>query len=314
MFTCSGIFGNTFSYLYFRDSHEIDTRTRNIFNGVLLCVNVAGAFVFLFTRRVPSREGAAESHDDSDTKPLTPPPKPDSPLVAVKKAFKLACTTDMLILTSYFAYMGVNQGFMSIYSVSLSFNRGFEDGSNGLTGLHGILFSCGTAVAGMSFAFYGRPVGERLGRSPIVISVIALNLVGYIIAGLNLPYDAPHAPTEEDSFISPSSLPLALTVSFAFGLGDGTLIAQTMELLASVYERRGQSRQAFAVYKTCQFGAEAVVFGYAGYMSLYWQLGIVGTVGVIAATCFTIVDVRSRKREKHATSSGDSVRREFSPE
>ncbi len=288
MFQGSGVVGNTFSYFYFRDGHEIDDQTRNIFTGALLCVNLAGTLVFL-AMRSPPEKGERRAGDHAQ----------DSPWVAVKRAAKLLTTREMSILSIFFAYLGLAFAFTTgVYGPSLSFTRAFEDSSNGLAGLSGILVHTGNVLAGLCFAVYGRAVAVKFGRSPVIIAAMVCNFMAYIFIALNLPSDAPFGPTEAEAVVIPSSLGMALAGSFLLGVGDGTLNTQTMAMLATVYAD-GSARQAFAAFKAIQFGFAGACFAYAGYLSLHWQIGILLTMGSAGVTAFVVVDRGQRETQQN---------------
>ena len=229
MFQGSGIVGNTFAYYYFRDSHEIDERTRNIFNGTLLCVSMAGTLVFFFMRETPVVDEKGSGGGSGGRKRED---RPDPPLVAIRRTVELWLSPDVALLSVYFVYTGMTYAFTSgVYGPSLSFTRNFEDGaaSNGLAGLHGILVNTSHVVAGLSFALYGHALNRRLGRLPVVAVAVALEAGGYAVAALNLPGSVPQGPTSAEAAVSPSSLPLALAGSVLLGLADGTLNAQACQ-------------------------------------------------------------------------------------
>lgn len=218
MYQMSGVFGNTFSYFWFRDSHEIDDRTRNVFVGTLLCVSLAGTAVFLLLRPMPWAREARSAY-----------PAPDTPATALKRAWALFATREMLILTPFFVYMGLAYAFWTgVYGPCLSFTLSFgEESSNGLTGLHGILVHCGCVSGGLLFAFLGRGVTRRLGRSPVILLGMAANFGGYALALMNLPDGAAQGPTDDPAAVfDPSSLAAALAASFLLGAGEGTISTQ----------------------------------------------------------------------------------------
>ena len=81
------------------------------------------------------------------------------------------------------------------------------------------------------------------------------------------------------------------------GLGTGLTDTQTLTMLSTAYADRAS--QAFAIYKVCQHLSTGVSFAYAGHLSLYWQLGVLGAVGAAGFVGFAVVDRRSlRKRRR----------------
>ena len=79
------------------------------------------------------------------------------------------------------------------------------------------------------------------------------------------------------------------------GVGSGLCDVQTIALLASVYA--DQADFAFAIMKLCHHLCMMLGFAYAGYLTLYWQLGILLTLGLFGAVSFTAVDVKRRETE-----------------
>ncbi len=59
--------------------------------------------------------------------------------------------------------------------------------------------------------------------------------------------------------------------------------------LGSVYA--GEASQAFAILKLCHHASQSAAFAYAGYLDLYWQLGILCVSGATALAGFTSVDI-----------------------
>lgn len=91
---------------------------------------------------------------------------------------------------------------------------------------------------------------------------------------------------------------MALFCSFIMGVGTGFLDGQVISLLGDIYA--DQASQAFTVFKICQHASQGVTFAYAGYLNLYWQLGIVIAVGFVSAIGFTKMDVTYRRKKKNA--------------
>ncbi len=57
------------------------------------------------------------------------------------------------------------------------------------------------------------------------------------------------------------------------GLATGLFETTALGLLSNVFPGR-QTSHAFAIQKVVYHGIKAASFGYAGYLDLYWQLGI----------------------------------------
>ena len=57
------------------------------------------------------------------------------------------------------------------------------------------------------------------------------------------------------------------------GLATGLFETTALGLLSNVFPGR-QASHAFSIQKVVYHGIKAASFGYAGYLDLYWQLGI----------------------------------------
>jgi preprotein translocase subunit SecG len=93
-------FGNTFVYFMFQGKTHIDEATRSMVFLVLLAVSGVGIIFLLILR--PS--GTANSSEDGAAQ--TPLPAESGPMHALKRAFALFTTKEMLLLSCTFFYTG----------------------------------------------------------------------------------------------------------------------------------------------------------------------------------------------------------------
>ncbi len=94
--------------------------------------------------------------------------------------------------------------------------------------------------------------------------------------------------------VVPSSTAFVVFASFIMGVGTGLCEVQTYALLGSVYANNADC--AFAILKVCHHGCVGLGFSYAGFLPLYWQLGILFVLGVLGAASFTVVDFQARRK------------------
>ncbi len=279
MFQSSGVVGNTVSYFYFGDTHDIPDDTRNSFVTILLVLSALGALAQCFTFSMP---WAYEMEQKS----------PDTVCTGLKRTVKLFTTSQMQLLLFVFVYTAIHFSFWTgVYGPSLSFTQSFENPRR-LTGLHGILMAVGAIMAGLGFMVLGKHTA-KYGRWPVMVLGMICTYTAYTLIFFNIPKDAPLGETDSAAIIDPSSVPVAIVTSLVFGFGDGCYGTQILALLGSIYS--DQSAPAFAVFKLVQHASMAVAFGYAGHLNLYGQLGVIAALGIVGIITFAMVDIRSRK-------------------
>ncbi len=294
LWTASGVIGNMYSYFQFKESSEIDPDTRFLFVTVLFVLSCAGTCTLMLLLPMPwvdDREKKAEGEGSEAA----------GTWQMFLNLMRLIATRDMALLMIFFCYSGFMFSFWTgVYGPSLSFSESFEgDQSNSLSGLHGIFAQAGGMAVGVVMATFGGYI-KSVPRYVLVLGAIACHFVSYTVILLNVPEDSPLGETNDVALlVIPSSTGLVIFSSFVMGLGTGMNEIQTLALLGSTYSDRAD--YAFAVLKLCHHGSMGVGFAYAGYLTLYWQLGILFTFGTLGAVCFTFVDVRSRRgKQKQA--------------
>ena len=93
--------------------------------------------------------------------------------------------------------------------------------------------------------------------------------------------------TSENAVINPSA-GLAMFASFLVGFGDACFSTQIYALLGNIYS--DNSAPAFAIFKFFQSGLSAVSFVYSSYLSLPWQLLLLGLFSLFGTISFVLVD------------------------
>lgn len=136
MFTTSMLTGNIFVFFLFQDMDDISTETRMIFVGSLFAVGFAGSILLLFLLPVPESDIPEDRNMEeieldrkfsTDGSIILMPKKPDSPLVALRKIFQLLKTKNMILLCTFFFYLGAVLTFSSgVITSSIGFTLSFE--------------------------------------------------------------------------------------------------------------------------------------------------------------------------------------------
>ena len=245
MLECSLLIGNTFAYFQFTGLDDIDSNTRNTFVLVLLIVGVVGTVVFLFLLPTPWAKDILEKNKKA-------------PLDALFESFALFKTAEMLQLTFYFFYMGMQvqshrfnaYSLINAHLVRLAYvlvrciwdlfrlyfelwrSEVYAGASRHFGNVHlhdarstGLIkyilqIGAGEIVSGLIFGIFGK-VTNKLGRWPVVVLGTALQFIAFILIIFNIPNNAYKEGTREESLIfNPPSEALALVCSFTLGFGD----------------------------------------------------------------------------------------------
>ena len=290
----SGVVGNVFWYFQFKGTDEIHPDDRNLFVTVFLVVCSTGATIYLFLLPMPWEDDKKKNNkEDWDTEEKGPV----GPITMLKATMALLITPQYLLLFFLIFYDGLSVTFWAgVYGPSLSFSSGFEDTMDldALAGLHGIVVHVGCMLGGGAMAVMGQ-LQLDVRRYLVVLAAFACSLTAYALILLNVPVDAPLGPTDADAWIDPGSIALALTASFLLGLATGLIETQALALLALVYA--DQASHAFALQKVIYHLSRGLGFAYAGYLNLYWQLGMLLVTGILGVTGFTKVDATHRRME-----------------
>ena len=144
MLQCSLLIGNTYYFFQFAGDDDISTTDRNIFIGVMTGVAALGFICFFTLLPTPWTAGQV----DKDL---------ESPVSALISSFKLFLTPEMLQLTFYFFYMGMELTFWSgVYGPCLGFTESFGKIYKSMPGLHGIMIGVGEIASGLIFGIYGK--------------------------------------------------------------------------------------------------------------------------------------------------------------
>ena len=188
--------GNLFVFFKFQ-KEEIEESTRKMVFEVLTGLAVIGTGVLLFMRGPPQILvlGEAEGVSSAD-KELRIPDKPrEKPLLAawhaMRDAFILFITPQMLLLMMTFVYTGLELTFFSaVYSSSIGFTTGMGESRKSLIALSGICIGIGEVVGGALFGILASKTKAFAGW-PVVVTGFVMHIFVFLITLLNLPDDAP---------------------------------------------------------------------------------------------------------------------------
>ncbi len=293
MFQSSGLIGNTIVFFEFHGITQVNEATRNSIVAALFSAGLVGTMVLASLR--PTL-WVMES-----TAPNT---AAISTTQAVRKAWALFWTPDMITLGLTFVYCGLELTFYSgVYGPSLGFTlRLGKDEAKALVGMHGIVLAIGEIVGGLLFGILGAKILTRFGasggRDPVVVVGFLIHLVAYFLVFINLPNTAPFGDTFDYAYID-SSPALAMLSSFLLGFGDACFNTQIISILGSIYS--DDSVSAFAIFKFVQSTSAAIAFFYSGTFGLYPQLLILAVSAVAGTYGFTKVELRSGQRVNQET-------------
>ncbi|KAK7113337.1 UNC93-like protein MFSD11 isoform X2 [Littorina saxatilis] len=277
------LFGNMYSYFVFRGEDTISDSSRtHLFIG-LSGAGLLGILLLLFLRkkRISSSDDSIVSLNASATQ------APDLPLTALKRAFQLLRTKEMLVLSVAFAYTGLELTFFSgVYGTCIAQNKHFGEDRKGLLGISGMMIGAGEIIGGGAFGLFGKRT-NKFGRDPIVVLGYFLHMAAFYISFINLPMDSPIQETDGPTYFE-SSVVLALLCSFLLGFGDASFNTQIYSLIGFVFSE--DSSPAFALFKFVQSVAAAVAFYYSNVLLLKWQLVILVAMGTGSVMCFSAIE------------------------
>ncbi|XP_043280525.1 UNC93-like protein MFSD11 [Venturia canescens] len=306
IFQSSFFTGNLFVYFMFTES-KIEAGTRKLVFWVLSGLALGGTIILGTLRAPPPRLsiGEAEGVSSADKELAIPEPRRErscrAAWHALRDAFKLFLTPQMLLLSLTFVYTGLALTFFSgVYSSSVGFTVAMGDNRKSLVGLSGICIGVGEVVGGTLFGVLASRAGGCSGWPVIGIGFI-ISLFAYITTFLNLPNVVPIKETSQIGYIDPSPV-LAMIGSITLGFGDASFNTQIYSLLGLLYPK--ESAPAFALFKFCQSVAAALSFVYSGYLPLHGQLSILFVTLVLGTGAFFFVE-RAHKRSKNINHNQD---------
>ncbi|XP_066138123.1 UNC93-like protein MFSD11 [Euwallacea fornicatus] len=291
MLQMSMFIGNTFVFFVFRDKENIDRSTRQIVIWTLSAIAVSGLAVMVFFPK-PVHTEEKLSTEISET-------AISKAKLALKRAGRLFCTRNMILLCLTFVYTGLELGFWSgVYGYCISTTKVLPN-SKRLMGISGIFIGLGEVIAGAAFGILGSKT-NKWGRDPIVILGFILHVVSFFVIFLNIPNNAPFKDTPDQAFITSNAV-LAIMCSFLLGFGDACFNTQIFSMLGGVYVE--DSVAAFSIFKFTQSVGAAISLTYASYFYLYAQLGILLVFAIMGTVSFVWVEWRHKRPVVNAEAS-----------
>ncbi|XP_029614616.1 UNC93-like protein MFSD11 [Salmo trutta] len=301
----SFLFGNMYIYFAWHGHVHISDKDRQTVFIALTVISLIGSFLFFLIQKpepksIPSDESESllqAVSSESASVVVVPQGLGSQALDAFRKALQLSVTKEMLLLSIFIAYTGLELTFYSgVYGTCIGAMTQFGDNAKSLIGLSGIFIGIGEILGGGMFGMLNKC--NRFGRSPVVLLGLITHFVAFYLIFLNIASDAPLAPEEGthlQAYITPS-VELALLCSFLLGLGDSCINTQLLSIVGYMFQE--DSAPAFAVFYLVQSIMAALAFFYSNYLLLHWQLLIMVLVGFLGTLSFFIAEwmVVSRRR------------------
>lgn len=296
--TTAKLAGNIFMYFNLKGKHEIDSKTRFNVSLVLFTVTSLGVTVFFCL------------------KPTTLDKKAKKITESLKQSFKVFLTRDMLFLSVFNSFVGLQMSFRSsIYSTCLGFTHQFGADARALATVNGISVAVGTTMGAVLVAILAKGLLKKIGRNPVVILAFLVTIVGYIIVFLNIPHMATIRQTTEwdKAFLTPNRY-LAILCGFLFGVADAFQATQLSSILGVGW--RENSESAFALTKFTQCVASFLAFTFASHLSLSSHLAILTAFGIAGTVAFYVVEqgmVEGEGKEKEVCGGDDYEKEVLDP-
>nr|XP_046165722.1 UNC93-like protein MFSD11 [Oncorhynchus gorbuscha] len=293
----SFLFGNMYIYFAWHGHVHILDKDRQTVFIALTVISLIGSFLFfLIQKPEPKSISSDESESllqaessESASVVVVPQGLGSQALDAFRKALQLSVTKEMLLLSIFIAYTGLELTFYSgVYGTCIGAMTQFGDNAKSLIGLSGIFIGIGEILGGGMFGMLNKC--NRFGRSPVVLLGLITHFVAFYLIFLNIASGAPLAPAEGtnlQAFITPS-VELALLCSFLLGLGDSCINTQLLSIVGYMFQE--DSAPAFAVFYLVQSIMAALAFFYSNYLLLHWQLLIMVLVGFLGTLSFFIAE------------------------
>ena len=202
----------------------------------LLGIGLVGTCVFFLLRPTPwaSTDSTASG----------------GPTAALRRAFSIFITRDMLLLSVTNFYTGLLLTYWSgVFGPSVANTKAFGSDAKSLNGMHGIFVGVGEILGGLMFGILGHMLVKR-GRDPIVMLGFVCNMVAFFLSFINLPLASPRLDLpladQEPAYITSNEY-LAIFTSFLLGFGDACYNTQIYSIIGTVY--KDDSAPAFALFK-----------------------------------------------------------------
>ncbi|XP_062507768.1 UNC93-like protein MFSD11 [Corticium candelabrum] len=298
------VIGNLFVYLYLpADIATITDQERHVIYGTFTSLGVLGVIGVVLLGRPTSFRRGDGSYSLNLSQEHTTPVARDYGLTALKDAFHLVQTKEMMLVSLASFYTGISLTFFSsVYDTAVGnieatpkFGPHFTKRDVALAGL---LVGLGEITGGLLFGLLGKRV-VRSGRDPVIVLGLVTHIVFVGVTFLNLPSNSPYEVTVDLSR-TPYILPLgpsvyvAMISAYLLGFGDSCFNTQIYSFLGDTYETN--SAPAFALYKFFQSLAASISFFYSPYLDIQYQLLIMVVFAVIGSAGFINVEWSTQRR------------------
>lgn len=280
-YKCSLFFGNIFVYFVLEGKNHIGARLRMMVVTVLLTLNVL-AIVIATCLSKPAHENTEASE------------KVETPLEALKKAWKIFTTPNIILLSVLFFYVGLSVAFNSgVYSASVGFTQQLGTDTSKLVPLVGICIGIGEILSGGLQILHGEKISQYKWGGPIVVFVgVLIQVTAYTLIYLYLPDKSVFSATHDSAYLK-SNIYVALGCAILMGTGDGCFTSQIYSILKEMYP--DSSTQTVSLYIFINSAATSLSFFYSTLLGLHAQLIILTVTGTLGFIVFAIVTHRVKE-------------------
>ena len=188
--------GNICAYFAFTEPKISEAKRKLVFQ-VLTALAVIGTGVLLFMRSTPKLLvlGEAEGVSSADKEFRIPEKPREKPLIAawhaMRDAFRLFITPQILLLSMTFIYTGLELTFFSsVYPTSIGNTEKMGDFRKRYVPLAGICIGVGEVLGGVIFVILASKTKAFAGW-PVVLTGLVMHIFVFIVALLNLSDESP---------------------------------------------------------------------------------------------------------------------------
>lgn len=283
-YKCSLFFGNIFVYFVFEGKTQIEERLRMIVVSVLMAMNVL-AIVIASCLGKPAHENIAASENV------------ETPVAALKQAWKIFTTPNIILLSIMFCYVGLSVAFNSgVYSASVGFTHQLGADTSKLVPLVGIFIGIGEILSGGLQILQGENISQYKWGGPTVVFVgVLIQVTAYTLVFLYLPDKSVFSATQDSAYLE-SNVYVAMGCAVLMGTGDGCFTSQIYSILKEMYPN--SSAQTVSLYIFINSAATSLGFFYSTLLGLHAQLIILSVTGTIGFIVFAIVTHRVKEENR----------------
>ncbi|KAI6195117.1 UNC93-like protein MFSD11 [Aphelenchoides besseyi] len=259
------------------ETTKIDDFTIYLLYGVFTVVTIV-AIILLSFLRMPKEK-----------------PKPKIPQAQLfKSLFELMATKPIFCLLITSGFTGMQLSFWSgVYPSSIGFTQKLHTNTRIIVALNAIAQGSGQATGGFLFGILSSKI-RKLSRECVVLISTFIYLFVSAVIYINLPLDAPFAPTDQIGIIEPK-IWIALTCGYFLGVGDAILNTQITSFIITKYTE--QNTEVFSLYKFSQHFFAFAGFFYGPRLHLGYQLTLLAVGSVVGCVAFFLAEYSTKKTE-----------------